>query len=117
MGRGERVARVYIGTVLLVQALVAGASGYSDARALALQGVAGLAIMLPLTSTEPGVLLRGLTVVPALAVSILWAFHSAPLGSVVWIAWTLITAWLCLPAGHRSPMTFAERAHRPREAQ
>lgn len=108
------MARIYIGTVLLLQALVAGATGYSDARALSLQVVAGLAIMVTLTSRKPGVTLRGLSVVPALAVCASWALHSAPLGSVVWVAWALVTAWLCLPAGPHSALTFAERHHTPR---
>lgn len=119
MDRGERVARAYLAAVVLVQAVVSGAPGGGwGAYLVAAQGVAALALCLPLVTPAPTVVLRGLSLVPAVAACIAWAVASAPLGTVVWAAWGLLIVWLCLPAGPRSASTLAERFTRtPQETR
>jgi hypothetical protein len=111
MGRGERVARGYVGTILLAQAVVVAlATGHGDATGLAAQVIATGLLWLPLWFEFRHTLqVRALTALPAVLVSIYWASQSLPMGLVAWGAWALITAYLCFPAGTRGPDTLAQR--------
>lgn len=112
MDRGERVARAYIAAVLLGQAVVAAMSGgTSGVGATIVQVLAAGAVLLPLTATRPGALLRGLSVLPAVLVSVYWAAQASPLGTVAWSGWAALTVWLCIPAGRGDAATLAERFH------
>lgn len=111
MGRGERVARGYIGAVLMVQALVVAAlSGALDANGLALQLVSAALLWLPLVFDFQHTLqVRALSAVPAVVVAAYWASVSLPMGLVGWGAWAVITAWLCFPARWSGEVTLAQR--------
>lgn len=111
MGRGERVARGYVGTILLAQAIVVAlATGDVDATGLAAQVIASGLLFLPLVFEFRHTLqVRALTAVPAVLVSIYWASQSLPMGLVAWGAWAVITGYLCFPARRRGPDTLAQR--------
>ena len=111
MGRGERVARGYIGAVLMVQALVVAALGDElDANGLALQLVSAALLWVPLVFDFQHTLqVRALSAVPAVVVAAYWASVSLPMGLVGWGAWSAITAWLCFPASRSGETTLAQR--------
>lgn len=111
MARGERVARVYIGLVLLAQAVVTGVSGHATHRGLALQVLASIALWVPFCGTVPRVRLRALTILPAVVMSVWWATQSTPLGAAAWVGWAVLVVWLCAPAGLSTTATLAERFH------
>lgn len=111
MGRGERVARGYIGAVLLAQALVvAAATGALTPAGLVVQIVATALLWLPLVfEFRHPLQVRALTAIPAVVVALVWAFHSLPMGLVAWGAWAFVTIWLCFPASRTGPDTLAQR--------
>lgn len=118
MGRGERVARGYIGAVLAVQALVyAVLDDRVKAGCLVLQLVAAALLWLPLVfDFRHRVLVRSATAAPAVLLSAWWATQSATAGAVAWGAWALAVVWLTFPADRQGLDTLAER-FAPRRAQ
>lgn len=111
MGRGERIARGYVGSVLLAQSVVVAlATGDVDATGLAAQVIASALLWLPLWFTFRHPLqVRAFTAVPAVLVACYWASQSLPMGLVAWGAWAVITGYLCFPASRRGPDTLAQR--------
>lgn len=116
MRRGERVARAYIGAILLGQAVVNGLAGGSSPTGTTFQVVAAALLLLPLVSRRPSMALRALCTLPAVVSSVYWAVQTEPFGTIGWAAWAVLTAWLCLPA--TPTLTLAERFHpRPRTVE
>lgn len=111
MGRGEQVARLYVAAVLLGQVAVATASGMLHPGGLAVQVISAACLALPLVASEPGALLRLLSSLPAIGVSVYWATVGFPLWTIAWLSWACITAWLTIPAGRGQTATLAERYH------
>lgn len=112
MRRGERIARGYVGAVLVAQALVAGATSDAlDGPMVAVLVMAGALLWAPLVfDAGDRAWVRTLATVPAVGLAVWWAAHSASLGTVAWSAWALATAVLCLPAPWGSADTLAEWA-------
>lgn len=105
------MARWYIGAVLLGQAVVTFATGFTGARGLALQVVAVLCLLVPLIPVNPSAALRFWATVPAVAASLVWAFLTGDLGMVAWLGWAGMIAWVCIPAGPHATDTLAVRFH------
>lgn len=112
MGRGERVARGYIGAVLAAQALVCAVltPGNATAVQLVAQLMAVALLWLPLAfDFRHTIQVRALTALPAVGVSLWWAWQSAPVGIIGWGSWAMAVAWLTFPADRTGPDTLAER--------